>query len=244
MRKPTPITPDVNPNALNKPIPGWSLTQSPKKWNWEQPPRRTNVGEVVDYVTERLDRPEVQKRYLKLMVAGVSIEEIVESISMAGFMQGEYSPDVAEMIKGPLGFYLLAIAAENDVPAKMFAQQDPQGIDDEGVDDATLLELMRARNPEFYRFLQERNNRQYDMVRGRREKITSGIIGRTISEEPEEEMVQEDMFAEEEVPMMSEEEMAMMSEEMMEEEGPEMEEETLEEEMVEEEPLEEGEEEE
>lgn len=217
MRKPTPVTPDVNPNALNKPIPGWSLTQAPKKWNWEQPPRRTNVGEVVDYITDRLDRPEVQKRYLKLMVAGVSIEEIVESISMAGFMQGEYNPDVAEMIKGPLGFYMLAIAAENDVPAKMFAQDDPEGITDEGLDDASILELMRARNPEFYKFLQERNNRQYDMVRGRREKITSGMIGQEVSEE--EEMVQEDMFAEEEVPMMSEEEMMMMSEEMMEPEG-------------------------
>lgn len=217
MRKPTPVTPDVNPNALNKPIPGWSLTQTPKKWNWEQTPRRTNVGEVVDYITERLDRPEVQKRYLKLMVAGVSIEEIVESISMAGFMQGEYNPDVAEMIKGPLGFYLLAIAAENDVPAKMFAQEDPQGVNDEGLDDATILELMRARNPDFYMFLQERNNRQYDMVRGRREKITSGMIGQEVSEE--EEMIQEDMFAEEEVPMMSEEEMMMMSEEMMEPEG-------------------------
>ena len=240
MRKPTPVTPDVNPNALNKPIPGWSLTQTPKKWNWEQTPRRTNVGEVVDYITERLDRPEVQKRYLKLMVAGVSIEEIVESISMAGFMQGEYNPDVAEMIKGPLGFYLLAIASENDVPAKMFAQEDPQGLNDDGLDDATILELMRARNPDFYMFLQERNNRQYDMVRGRREKITSGMIGQEVSEE--EEMVQEDMFAEEEVPMMSEEEMMMMSEEMMEPEG-ELEE-MQEPEEMEEGPEEEGEEEE
>lgn len=240
MRKPTPVTPDVNPNALNKPIPGWSLTQAPKKWNWEQAPRRTNVGEVVDYITDRLDRPEVQKRYLKLMVAGVSIEEIVESISMAGFMQGEYNPDVAEMIKGPLGFYLLAIASENDVPAKMFAQDDPEGIMDEGLDDASILELMRARNPDFYMFLQERNNRQYDMVRGRREKITSGMIGQEVSEE--EEMIQEDMFAEEEVPMMSEEEMMMMSEEMMEPEG-ELEEMEEPEEM-EEGPEEEGEEEE
>lgn len=240
MRKPTPVTPDVNPNAINKPIPGWSLTQAPKKWNWEQAPRRTNVGEVVDYITDRLDRPEVQKRYLKLMVAGVSIEEIVESISMAGFTQGEYNPDVAEMIKGPLGFYLLAIAAENDVPAKMFAQDDPQGLNDEGLDDATILELMRARNPDFYMFLQERNNRQYDMVRGRREKITSGMIGQEVSEE--EEMIQEDMFAEEEAPMMSEEEMMMMSEEMM---GPEGELEEMEEpEEMEEGPEEEGEEEE
>ena len=106
MRKPNIVQPDVNPNPLNKPIPGWSLTQPAKKWNWEQPARRVDVNETVDAIIDRLEMPEVETRYIKLMVAGVSIEEIVHSISMAGFMEGEFSPDVAELVKGPPRYLL------------------------------------------------------------------------------------------------------------------------------------------
>ncbi len=112
-RKPAP---PVSPARFMKPVPGWSLTQPPGKWPWEQPPRSVDPDEVVDKLITRRQDPQVEENYVKLMFAGVSIEEIVHSVSVAGFMNGEFSPDVAEMIKPPIGIYLMGVATDYNVP--------------------------------------------------------------------------------------------------------------------------------
>ena len=198
MRKTNVTQPDANPNPLNKPIPGWSLTQPAKKWNWEQPPRHASVNDAVDAIIDRLEMPEVETRYIKLMLAGISIEEIVTSISMAGFMEGEFSPDVAEIIKGPLGIYFLGLAAENDIPVEMFAKPDPEDRENPGLDDTTLMELMRARNPSLYAFLQDKQNRDMDEMTALQEKTSGGFMGVDEEELPEEdmEMPEEEMMDE------------------------------------------------
>jgi len=202
MRKPNIVQPDVNPNPLNKPVPGWSLTQPAKKWNWEQPARRVDVNETVDAIIDRLEMPEVETRYIKLMVAGVSIEEIVHSISMAGFMEGEFSPDVAELLKGPLGIYFLGLAAENDIPVEMFAKNDPEERENPGLDDTTLMQLMRTRNPSLYAFLQDKQNRDLDEMDAMQEKMGGGFMGMS-----EEDMIEEEMMEEpEEVEVVEPEE--------------------------------------
>ena len=202
MRKPNIVQPDVNPNPLNKPVPGWSLTQPAKKWNWEQPARRVDVNETVDAIIDRLEMPEVETRYIKLMVAGVSIEEIVHSISMAGFMEGEFSPDVAELLKGPLGIYFLGLAAENDIPVEMFAKNDPEERENPGLDDTTLMQLMRTRNPSLYAFLQDKQNRDLDEMDAMQEKMSGGFMGMS-----EEDMIEEEMMEEpEEVEVVEPEE--------------------------------------
>jgi len=193
MRKANIVQADVNSNALNKPVPGWSLTQPAQKWNWEQPPRRVDVNETVDAIIDRLEMPEVETRYIKLMLAGVSIEEIVHSISMAGFMKGEFNPDVAELIKGPLGIYLLGLAAENDIPVEMFAKKDPEGRENPGLDDMTMLEIMRVRNPSLYSFIQDKQNRDLDEMDEMQEKMGGGFMGVSEEDLPEEEMPEEMM---------------------------------------------------
>lgn len=218
MRKANVTQPAVNPNPLNKPIPGWSLTQPAKKWNWEQPPRHANVNGAVDAIIDRLEMPEVETRYIKLMLAGISVEEIVHSISMAGFMEGEFSPDVAEIIKGPLGIYFLGLAAENDIPVEMFAKPDPEERENPGLDDMTLMELMRSRNPSLYAFLQDKQNKDMDEMTALQEKMGGGFMGMDEDELPEEEGM-------EEVEMPEEEMMEELPEEELEDEETEEEEE-------------------
>lgn len=180
-------SPPVNPDRMQKPIPGWSLTQPKGKWPWESPPQMTDVEETVDMIIDKLERPEVQARYVKLMFAGISIEEIVHSISMAGFSTGRFSPDVGEIIKGPIGIYMMGLAADYEIPVKVFAKEGVPDELDEGLDEHTLLEIMRKRNPDFYEFVADYQSPEYERSVEMEEKMSQGFL----AVEPDENMAEQ-----------------------------------------------------
>jgi hypothetical protein len=137
----------------------------------------------VSYILDTLEKPQVEARHVKMMAAGITIEEIVNGISMGGFMQGQISPDVAELIKGPVAVYLMGVAEENGIPAKVFSTATGGPEVDEGMDDATLLNIMRKRNPQMYEQVVGLNNllvethqevQQEEMMR--QERRNSGFI--------------------------------------------------------------------
>lgn len=138
-----------NKDPFEKAVPGYSLTQAPGKWPWENPPQFADPDDAIDFIVEKLETPKAQDRYLKMMVAGISIEEIVASIAIGGFQQGYYNPDVAEIIKMPLAIYFMNMAEQNEIYVNVFATPDggPMGMQDTGMDDNTILEIMARRNP-------------------------------------------------------------------------------------------------
>lgn len=137
--------------------PGWTMTQSKGKWNWDSPPKYVTPYDAVEYVTSKIEQPEIEMTYVKMMLAGVSVQEIVNSIAMVGFAQGYYTPDVAEIIKNPLSIYFMGLAAEKGIPVRVFAGTDDGSPEvDEGMDDDTLLNMMRKRNPQVYAMYMDR----------------------------------------------------------------------------------------
>lgn len=188
-RKPAP---PVNPDRFMKPVPGWSLTQPPGKWPWEQPPRSVDPDEVVDKIITRMQEPRIEENYVKLMFAGISIEEIVHSVTVAGFMNGEFSPDVAEIVKAPIGIYLMGVATDYNVPVKVFADETALRREQEGIDDGTLLEIMRMRNPEFADFVDnEFENPEALRQAEIQEKMSQGFMA--VEPDPEMMMLEEQM---------------------------------------------------
>lgn len=169
-------SPPVNPDRMQKAIPGWSLTQPKGKWAWEQPPQMSSVEDAVDMIIDKLERPEVQARYVKLMFAGVSIEEIVHSIAIAGFSTGRFNPDVAEIIKAPIGIYMMGLAEDYDIPVKVFAKEETPEELSEGLDEHTLIEIMRKRNPDFYEFVAEYQSPDYERAVEMEEKMSQGFL--------------------------------------------------------------------
>jgi hypothetical protein len=136
-------------DPFNRMPAGWTLTQPPGKWGWESPPRFVNPDEAVSHILDQIEDDDTQLRFLKLMFAGVSIEELVRTIGIGGFSEGFFTPDVAELIKPPLVVYFLGLAAENNIPVKLFATPDGMPARDTGPDDFELFEMMKLRNPEF-----------------------------------------------------------------------------------------------
>lgn len=155
-RKPT-ITPE---SRFSKAPPGFSLAGTPGKWPWERPPEYPTAPEAVDYLIDNLEKPDIQEEQIKLLAAGVSIEEIVTTTVRIGFMEGKFTVDVAELIKAPLTFYLMGLATDAGIDAKVFATRNGQYRKNYGMQDAQLLRIMRDRNPEFEKFVTTEMPRQ------------------------------------------------------------------------------------
>jgi hypothetical protein len=140
-------------DPFDHPIPGQSLTDEPGKHAFEKPPEFVDVDEAVAYVIDKIENSNGGKEELqKHMLTGMPIESIVNTISFAGFSDGQWNPDVAEMIKLPLSAYFMMMAQEENIPAIMFNQDPSQ---DTGMSDETVIEHMREGNPEAFAYLQQ-----------------------------------------------------------------------------------------
>ena len=136
--------------------PGNSLTDEPGRWPWEQPPVYSNPDDAVDYVVDQLDNEKSRDGVLKLLMAGITVEELVNQISFKGFMNGYYTPDVAELIKPAVGLYIYHLALEEGIEPEMFNEKD----EEEQVSDEAFFRIMKVRNPEMFEAMNEELNRQ------------------------------------------------------------------------------------
>ena len=145
---------DVAADKYGGAIPGQSLTDEPGSRTWENPPEITDPDEAVSYVITRFEQnEETQSAYSKLMLAGMPIESIVNTISFGGFFDGKWGVDVAEIIKPPLMAFFVAFADEYGIPYRVF--NNPNELKNDGIPDAEVLNLMADRNPKAFNELQE-----------------------------------------------------------------------------------------
>tara|TARA_R110002020_G_scaffold249829_1_gene463838 strand:+ start:1886 stop:2458 length:573 start_codon:yes stop_codon:yes gene_type:complete len=144
--------------------PGHSLTDTPGKWAWEKPPQFANPDDALDFVLDKLEDPMTRKDTMRMMVAGISVQEIVSQIAFKGFMQGYYSPDVAELIKPSIGVYLYKEALEEGFEPRMMSDdKEEEGIREGEVDDVSFFKIMKERNPDLFEAMNEEINRQERM---------------------------------------------------------------------------------
>jgi len=140
-------------DPYDHPVPGQSLTEEPGKHAFERPPEIVEVDDAVMYVIANIEDSKGGKEELqKQMMSGMPIESIVNTISLAGFSEGLWTPDVAELIKLPLSSYFMMMAQEENIPAIMFNQDPSQ---DQGMSDETVMAHMEEGNPEAFAHVQD-----------------------------------------------------------------------------------------
>jgi len=140
--------------ALSAP-PGHSLTGPMGKWAWEGPPQFPDPNDAVDFVIDKMQQKSTQDDLLKMMAAGITIEEIVGQVAFKGFMQGMYTPDVAELIKPSVGIYLMKLATDNNIDYELTVPREDEG---EQMSDDTFFEIIQERNPEMFKAMVETEN--------------------------------------------------------------------------------------
>ena len=137
-------------DPFNFPVPGHSLTDSPEQWAWDKPPRVTDPEEAIQTVIEKVEKPQTKEHFLRLMAGGVTVEEIVNTIGLGGFTEGEWSPDIAELIKPALAVYFIGVAIKNKVPVIAF---DNSELKEENnmVSKTDTFKLMKEKNPQEFK---------------------------------------------------------------------------------------------
>ena len=131
--------------------PGHSLTGPPGKWPWERPPQFANPDDAIDFIINKIDNEKTKDKFSKLMLAGITVEELVSQISFKGFTNGFFNPDVAELIKPALAVYMLGVADENGLEPKIFVNDE----EEEEVDDRTFFKILGERNTELFAAMNE-----------------------------------------------------------------------------------------
>ena len=173
-------------DPLNRMPPGHSLTGPEGKWAWEKPPRFVDPEEAIDFVIDKLEDPSVESDMLNLMTAGISIEEIVETVALGGFATGHYTPDVAEIIKAPIAMYLAGLAVENEIPPKMFNTKTGMPPERENVSEAQVFNIMQDREPERIDAINKAMEEQDQAMREEDELNNESFLSPKLDETPEE----------------------------------------------------------
>jgi hypothetical protein len=88
-------------DQFKRPIPGQSLTDTPKNSPWERPPEIVDVGEVVKFYINKLAKEEVMDDLAVTFELGADLESVVQTMMITGTMKGMHTVE-AGMLAGPV----------------------------------------------------------------------------------------------------------------------------------------------
>lgn len=175
--------------------PGYSFTQNPKKYPWDKPPKYPSADKAVDAVIDRFEDPDIELQTLQLMFAGVSIEEIVRMTLKMAFQEGWITVDVQQIAALPLTIYLMGLASEAGIAARVYNTRDGAPRKNYGMKDAQILTIMRSRNPDMEKYVTQGLPQEIQMERQmareqmmqQEKRVSGGFLGVAAPEQENEE---------------------------------------------------------
>ena len=143
---------------FNRPVPGQSLTSTPKGAPYERPPEINDPVKALDYHLDILDNPKAVEQAMFMLEMGVDLSTLVEGITRNAVMEGIHSIDISLIIAPVIHEYLKGYADSLDVNY------------DEGFEDKEENErISYARNEALaLKFLSERQEGKGNMRDGER----------------------------------------------------------------------------
>ena len=134
---------NFDPDVFGAAIPGQSLTANPGQFPYEKPPITVDPAQAIDAIVESIRKPHIASSYAKLLEAGLSAETIASGLTLIGVSEGAFDPDVAEMIKPALVFYIVEIGYDHNVEDINVLDDFP----DKGMSTNDGLELLEMTSP-------------------------------------------------------------------------------------------------
>ena len=136
--------------------PGYGLTSDNQQWPWGQPPKIVDPEEALDTAIYKLNRKKNKRELMKLLITGASVEALVEGYIIQNFQEGNFSPDVGLLIKGPLSMVIAGLAEEEGIPYRFFERDDE--LEKDEMDDETFFRMMKTNNPQMFSIINEKIN--------------------------------------------------------------------------------------
>ena len=116
-------------DLLNAPIPGQSLTDSPKNYPWERPPEIVDPREAIKFHLDGLTSPEALDNIVEMLQLGVPVKAITQTALTTAQMEGIHSVDVSLIIGNVINEELISIAEEAGVDYKMGDEPDEAEVE-------------------------------------------------------------------------------------------------------------------
>lgn len=103
---------------LEGPIPGQSLTDTPRNYPWERPPEMSNFEEVTEKYIKVLANQDAMDDMAILFDSGLPISVFVEAMMTSGVGAGKHSIDVGLIVAPVLHKFLKAAMKSYGIDAK------------------------------------------------------------------------------------------------------------------------------
>jgi len=105
-------------NFLEGPIPGQSLTATPKAYKWERPPQMDTVEEATKYYINRLADQDVMDDLAVLFDGGMPIAPFVQTLTTTAVSEGLHTIDVSLIVSPIVHSFIKAAMLEYGIEAK------------------------------------------------------------------------------------------------------------------------------
>ena len=134
---------------LQAPIPGQSLTATPRQYKWERPPQMADQEEVVKYYINKLADKDVMDDLAVLFDGGMPIAPFVETLTTTGVSEGLHTIDVSLIVGPVLHAFIKAAMLQYGIDAKddtYDPEKDPTEREKRRLQTAIQLALADAAN--------------------------------------------------------------------------------------------------
>jgi len=157
-------------------IPGQSLTNSPDSpYSWEKPPKFSNPREALQNAVTEILQPEAVDNVIRSLSQGMSVSDITSAVVFAKFFKGDVNPDVMMLMYEPLMYAIMGIGEQAGIDYNIDTNdvdEEPENEVKENIDNfQTAFEKIKNSSP---------------VKRVAKEKITSGILPRSLLQKIEE----------------------------------------------------------
>lgn len=165
--------------SLKAPIPGQSLTDTPKNYPWERPPQIVDFNEAIKHHIERLTDVDVMDNVFYALEYGIPSSILVETMLTAAVAKGVHNIDISLIIFPVVHSFVKSAADEAGINYKEeFEKDEPDPIQRA----ATLVRKSLRATPE------EQRDTGFELV----ENVAEELEGSTESEAMPDEMPQEE----------------------------------------------------
>tara|TARA_R110001599_G_scaffold169565_2_gene359507 strand:- start:923 stop:1429 length:507 start_codon:yes stop_codon:yes gene_type:complete len=116
--------------ALKAPIPGQSLTDTPKNYAWERPPELVDPNEAIKYHINRITDGEVIDSILDAIRFGIPVQILSESMMTGAVYKGIHSIDTSLIVEPIVRDFIMKSADMVGVKYEEFIKSDKVSLDE------------------------------------------------------------------------------------------------------------------
>ena len=166
---------DVEKYEVDAPTPGQSLTSEPGARPWENPPVMDDSLEVLDHYAGKLLQPEKSAQLMEVLESGFPVTDLVDSITLAGVMEGIHTIDNAVIVAPHLYDIIIALADSFEVE-----YNTGTSVGNEFNDDIAVASVLRQ-DTDKEKALEDYEQEQVQAYLASRPE--SGLMSRPVAEE-------------------------------------------------------------